>query len=120
MKQFARRIPSEEILHQGGAKISWRAIKLLIDKTDNLEEHMWYTQQCLENGWSSTVLSHQIESGLYYRQALADKTTNFKAQLANPFSEQAEEIIKVHIFLILYRMRKNLEKLSWKMPLSNK
>ena len=43
MKQFARRIPSEEILHQGGAKISWRAIKLLIDKTDNLEEHMWYT-----------------------------------------------------------------------------
>ena len=94
MKQFARRIPSEEILHQGGAKISWRAIKLLIDKTDNLEEHMWYTQQCLENGWSSTVLAHQIESGLYYRQALADKTTNFKAQLANPFSEQAEEIIK--------------------------
>ena len=94
MKQFARRIPSAEILHQGGAKISWRAIKLLIDKTDNLEEHMWYTQQCLENGWSSTVLSHQIESGLYYRQALADKTTNFKEQLANPFSEQAEEIIK--------------------------
>ena len=55
---------------------------------------MWYTQQCLENGWSSTVLAHQIESGLYYRQALADKTTNFKAQSANPFSEQAEEIIK--------------------------
>ena len=81
-------------MHQAGAKISWRAIKLLIDKTDNLEEHMWYTQQCLENGWSSTVLSHQIESGLYYRQALADKTTNFKEQLANPLSEQAEEIIK--------------------------
>ena len=31
---------------------------------------------------------------MYYRQALADKTTNFKEQLANPFSEQAEEIIK--------------------------
>lgn len=58
------------------------------------ENWMWYTQQCLENGWSSTVLSHQIESGLYYRQALVDKTTNFKEQLANPFSEQAEEIIK--------------------------
>lgn len=43
---------------------------------------------------SSTVLSHQVESGLYYRQALADKTTNFKEQLVNPFSEQAEEIIK--------------------------
>ena len=31
---------------------------------------------------------------MYYRQALADKTTNFKEQLANPFSEQVEEIIK--------------------------
>ena len=50
-----------------------------------------HTQQCLENGWYSTVLAHQIESGLYYRQALADKTTNFKTQLANPFREQAEE-----------------------------
>lgn len=99
-------------MHQAGAKISWRAIKLLIDKTDNLEEHMWYTQQCLENGWSSTVLSHQIESGLYYRQALADKTTNFKEQLANPFNEQAEEIIKDPYILILYRMRKSLERLS--------
>lgn len=47
MKQFARRIPSEQFLYQGGAKFSWRAIKLLID---NLEEHIWYTQQCLENG----------------------------------------------------------------------
>ncbi len=94
MKQFALRIPSEEILHQGGAKISWRAIKLLIDKADNVTEHLWYTQQCIENGWSSIVLAHQIESGLYERQVLADKTTNFKQQLLEPFSEQAEEIIK--------------------------
>ena len=76
-------------MDQGGAKVSWRAIKLLIDKTDNQEEHMWYTQQCLENGWSSTVLAHQIESGLYYRLALADKTANYKMHLANPFSEPA-------------------------------
>lgn len=94
MKQFANRIPTEEFLHQGGAKISWRAIKLLIDKTDNFEEYMWYTQQCLENGWSSTVLSHQIESGLYSRQVLVEKTTNFKEHLISPLSEQAEEIIK--------------------------
>lgn len=94
MKQFALRIPSEEILHQGGAKISWRAIKLLIDKADNVTEHLWYTQQCIENGWSSIVLAHQIESGLYERQVLVDKTTNFKQQLLEPLSEQAEEIIK--------------------------
>ena len=94
MKQFAKRFPDVEILHQGGAKISWRAIKLLIDKTESIEEHMWYTSQCLENGWSSTVLAHQIESSLYNRQVLVNKTTNFKKQLADPFGEQVEEIIK--------------------------
>ncbi|WP_455616058.1 PDDEXK nuclease domain-containing protein [Eisenbergiella sp.] len=94
MKQFALRIPSEEILHQMGAKISWKAIRKLIDKTNGLEEHLWYTKECLKNGWSSSVLEHQIESGLYERQALAEKTTNFKAQLLQPFDEQAEEIIK--------------------------
>ena len=56
MKQFAGRIPSEEILHQVGAKISWKAIKTLIDKTDTLEEHLWYTSQCLENGCFGTSI----------------------------------------------------------------
>lgn len=94
MKQFAHRIPSEEILHQMGAKISWKAIRKLIDKIDNMDEHLWYTKECLKNGWSSTVLEHQIESSLYERQELVDKTTNFKNQLLQPFDEQAEEIIK--------------------------
>lgn len=94
MKQFAQRITSEEILQQVAAKISWRAIMILIDKTETLEEYLWYTRQCLENGWSTTVLVHQLESGLYERQALADKTTNFDTQLADPYNEQVAEIIK--------------------------
>lgn len=94
MKQFALRVPSEEILHQVGAKINWRTIKSLIDKTKTTEEYVWYAEQCLENGWSSTVLVHQVESGLYQRQALAVKTTNFKERLLAPLGEQAEEIIK--------------------------
>ena len=94
MKQFAMRISNEEILHQVGAKISWKAIKLLIDKADTEDEHIWYTTQCIENGWSSTVLSHQLESSLYSRQVLAMKTTNFKEQLLQPLGEQAEEIVK--------------------------
>lgn len=69
MKQFASRDSSEEILHQVGAKINWRTIKALIDKTNTIEEYVWYAEQCLENGWSSTVLVHQVESKLYERQA---------------------------------------------------
>ena len=40
------------------------------------------------------MLAHQIDSRLYTRQVLAEKTTNFKEQLAEPLGEQAEEIIK--------------------------
>jgi len=94
MKQLAHRMPSEEIVHQVGAKISWKAIKILIDKTDSLEEHLWYTEQCVENGWSSAVLAHQVESKLYERQVLVEKQTNFKQQLMAPLGEQAEEIMK--------------------------
>lgn len=94
MKQFATRVKSEEILQQVGAKINWRTIKALIDKTETTEEYIWYAEQCLENGWSSTVLVHQVESKLYDRQALAIKTTNFQENLLAPLGEQAEEILK--------------------------
>ena len=35
------------------------------------------------------VLIHQIESGLYERQAIADKISNFESRLASPQSELA-------------------------------
>ena len=40
------------------------------------------------------MLAHQLDSRLYTRQVLAEKTANFKEQLAEPLGEQAEEIIK--------------------------
>jgi len=94
MKQFAERILSEEVLQQVVAKINWRSITFLINQTENTDEFIWYAGQTLEQGWSSNVLRHQIESGLYARQVLVDKTTNYKMQLADPLGEQAEEIIK--------------------------
>ena len=94
MKQFAGRIPSEEILQQVVAKINWRSITFLINQTESTDEFVWDAGQTLEQGWSSNVLRHQIESGLYSRQVLVDKTTNYKTQLADPIGEQAEEIIK--------------------------
>ena len=106
MRQFAQRIPSEDILHQVGAKINWKSIKALIDKTKTTDEYVWYAEQCLKNGWSSAVLVHQIESGLYKRQALAIKTTNFKERLLAPLGEQAEEIIK-DIDIIGFTKRSN-------------
>lgn len=66
----------------------------MINKTEAADEFIWYAGQTLEQGWSSNVLRHQIESGLYNRQVLVEKTTNYKTQLTAPLGEQAEEIIK--------------------------
>lgn len=94
MKQFIISVPFEELLQQGAAIINWRSIIFLINQTKDTDEFLWYANQCIEQGWSSNVLRHQIESDLYNRQVLVEKTTNFRTQLANPLGELAEEIIK--------------------------
>ena len=42
------------------------------DKDADLDERRWYIEKTAENGWSRNVLVHQIESGLYQRQVLAN------------------------------------------------
>ena len=42
------------------------------DKDADLDERRWYIEKTAENGWSHNVLVHQIESGLYQRQVLAN------------------------------------------------
>ena len=55
---------------------------------------LWYAKETAENGWSRNVLVHQIESGLYERQAIADKISNFENRLASPQSELAMHTMK--------------------------
>ena len=40
------------------------------------------------------MLVHQIESGLYQRQALAEKVSNFESRLPSPQSELAAQTMK--------------------------
>ena len=48
----------------------------------------------IENGWSHSVLVHQIESGLYERQAIAHKISNFEKLLPAAQSELAVQTMK--------------------------
>ena len=57
-------------------------------------QRIWYIQKAAENGWSHSVLIHQIESGLYQRQAIAEKISNFEARLPSPQSELALQTMK--------------------------
>ena len=77
------------------AKLPWSFNCLLIDKVMNYEIRIWYAEQCLKNGWSFVLLSHQIESDLYERQAdNTKKHTNFKESLPDVQGETAIDILK--------------------------
>jgi len=54
----------------------------------------WYILKTAENGWTVDVLEHQIESRLYHRQILADRTTNYSARLESTQSELAVKTLK--------------------------
>ena len=38
----------------------------------------WYINKCIENGWSRTVMIHQIETGLYNKNTISKDTINNK------------------------------------------
>jgi len=94
MRRFAETYPDFPKGQRGVALLPWRNNLTLISKVKHEEERQWYISQNLENGWNNTVLTHHIETKLYQRQAIADKTTNFERLLPSPFSELAEETLK--------------------------
>ena len=94
MSKFANTYPDEEFVQQAIAQIPWGHTITLLDKLSDNTVRNWYVEKIIENGWSRNVLIHQIESGLYERQAVADKITNFESRLASPQSELAVQTMK--------------------------
>ena len=94
MAKFARIYNDPVIVQQVLHNLHWRHNIALMDKLDDEKQRIWYAEQALENGWSSAILEIQIESNLYRRQAIADKTTNFKVKLPAPQSDMAQQAMK--------------------------
>lgn len=93
MAKFAA-MYDEEFVQTVSAQIPWSHHVALMDKVRDAEQRNWYAQKTIENGWSHSVLVHQIESGLYERQEAAHKITNFERRLPKPQSELALQTIK--------------------------
>ena len=87
MAEFASRFSDRKIVQEVLAQFTWYHNIALINKVKTAEEHIWYANATVKNGWSRNVLVHQIESNLYQRQVLADKVTNFEHRLPSPQSE---------------------------------
>lgn len=95
MYRFADRYPDFLISPQAVAELPWGQISLLIDMIKAEVERDWYAAQTLEHGWSRSILSMQIKSGLYERQGRLElKTTNFRDKLPPFQSDMAEQSLK--------------------------
>jgi predicted nuclease of restriction endonuclease-like (RecB) superfamily len=73
-------------------QIPWGHNRVIISKCGSVDEALFYVRKTIENNWSRTVLTHQIESGLYRRDGKA--ISNFSATLPAPQSDLAQQIIK--------------------------
>ena len=94
MAKFAETYSDREFVQQVVAQIPWGHNIVLLDKVADMDERKWYIKKSAENGWSRNVLVHQIESGLYQRQVLTKKVTNFEHRLPSPQSELAVQTMK--------------------------
>lgn len=94
MTKFAQSYPEREFVQTVSAQIPWSHNIAIIEKVKEPEQRIWYIQKAAENGWSHSILIHQIESGLYQRQAVAEKVSNFAGRLPTAQSELAIQTMK--------------------------
>ena len=80
------------ILQQLLQNLPWGHHQLLLDKTKTASKRSFYIKKAVENGWSRSILLHQVESDLFSRQGNA--ITNFEETLPKLQSDLAKETLK--------------------------
>ena len=85
-------VSQKDVISSMVKSIPWGHNQRIIYKCKNVQEALFYVQKTMDNGWSRSVLEHQIESGLYERQGKA--ITNFQMKLPEPQSDLAEQSLK--------------------------
>ena len=72
--------------------IPWGHNQRIMYKCKNIDEALFYVQKTLDNGWSRSVLEHQIDGLLYQRQGKA--ISNFDIHLPALQSDLAKQTLK--------------------------
>ena len=94
MRKFAEFVNDDTKVQTVSALLSWSHNTLLLDKTQILDEYLWYAKQTLENGWSLSSLEYHLGVKTYIRQELAEKTSNYKKMLTPPFNDIVTDTLK--------------------------
>ncbi len=77
---------------QAVAQIPWGHNLVIIARCKNHDEALYYVKSTITHSWSRSVLTHQIESGLWQREG---KTiSNFSLALPSPQSDLARQTLK--------------------------
>jgi len=94
MMRFFKEYPDLEFVQSVIAQIPWTHNLALMEKVLGNTERLWYLEQTLTNGWTRDWLVTQIDNGLYERQTLVEKTSNFQERLDVPLGNLAEQTLK--------------------------
>lgn len=114
MQKIARIYENNEFLQEVLAKLTWYHNIILMDRVKELEKKKWYAINAIENGWSSTVLIHQISTDLYSRQAIPEnKVSNFKNTLTSPTSELSLELVKDPYIFDFISTKKSMKEIDF-------
>lgn len=112
MKKFAKEITDQEFLQKVSAKLPWSHNIVLIEQLTGMEERFWYGYKTIENGWSVTVLEHQIATKLYNRQEKNRKIQNFDLHLPDQQSELAIQTMKDPYIFDFIEFDENMQELD--------
>ncbi|RLD59512.1 MAG: DUF1016 domain-containing protein [Bacteroidetes bacterium] len=92
------------------AQIPWGHNMLIISKSQNINEAIFYLNETLENNWSRDILGLQIESDLFKRKGNA--VTNFSHSLPQPNSDLTNQTLKDPYLFDFLTLKKDADEKS--------
>lgn len=92
MRKFAEEYAEPEFVQQLVAQLPWGHNIFLMDLVPDKKIREFYIKKTIEHGWTRSIMTMQIETGLHKRQGQA--VTNFKEKLPLPQSELAQHALK--------------------------
>jgi len=105
----------KDFIHQLGGKIPWGHHVLILKKTKDPEEALFYIRETIANNWSRNILGIQMESGLYRRQGKA--VSNFSLTLPKPQSDLAVQTLKDPYIFDFLTLEKDVQELEFERQL---
>ena len=102
MRQLYLEYKDQPNLQRLVGEIPWGQNLLVMAKTKDPDERLYYLTETRSQGWSRVTLEAQIRSNTYKRHRLGDKQHNFEVTLPKHLAEQAEQSLKdIYVFDML-------------------